>query len=173
MKKLLYLLFLILPVAIFAAGENGASEGTDIIPRTINFLIFAAILYYLAANPIKDFFTGRRSSIADRLNSIQEKLKESAQEKSDAKALVAQAKNEAKKILEDSKNETEILKTKIFENLELDLENLQRGFEDQTSIEKRKMTRVAISEILDDVFAQDSLSLEKDELLNIVMKKVA
>jgi F-type H+-transporting ATPase subunit b len=173
MKKLIYILLLILPVFLFAEGSKEASEGTDIIPRTINFLIFAGILYYLAANQIKDFFTGRRAGIAERLNSIQEKLKESDREKAEAKELIAQAKAEAKEILETSKEETEILKSKILETLELDLENLEKGYEDQISIERRKMTRTVISEVLDDVFAKDSLSLEKDELLNIVMKKVA
>ena len=173
MKKTLYMLFLILPVFVFAAGGEEASKGTDIIPRTINFLIFAGILYYLAANQIKDFFTSRRRSIADRLNSIQEKLKQSAKDKAQAKELIEKAKVEAKSILETSKNETQILKAKILENLQMDIQNLEKGYEDQISIERRKMTRAAISEVLDEVFAKDSLSLEKDELLNIVMKKVA
>jgi len=173
MKKLIYILLLILPVFLFAESAQEASKGTDIIPRTINFLIFAGILYYLAANQIKDFFVGRKTGIADRLNSIQEKLKESSREKAEAKELIQKAKAEAKEILEISKNETQILKAKILENLELDMENLEKGYEDQISIERRKMTRAAISEVLDDVFAKDSLSLEKDELLNIVMKKVA
>ncbi len=171
MKKIIYLLLLILPVTIFASG--GESETTDIIPRTINFLIFAAILYYLAANPIKDFFKGRRSSIAERLNSIQEKLKASTIEKNEAKELIEKAKNEAKSIMEVTKNETEIQKAKILETLKLDLENLQHGFDDQVSIEERKMTRTVISEILDEVFVKESLDLKKDELLDIVMKKVA
>ncbi len=173
MKKMIYLLLLILPVFLFAEGAEEASKGTDIIPRTINFLIFAGILYYMAANQIKDFFTGRRAGIADRLNSIQEKLKESSKERAEAKELIAKAKIEAKNILETSKNETEILKVKILENLKMDIENLEKGYEDQISIERRKMTRSVISEVLDEVFEKGSLSLEKDELLNIVMKKVA
>ncbi len=173
MKKLLYISLLILPVYMFASGGEEASKGTDIIPRTINFLIFAGILYYLAANQIKAFFTGRRTSIANRLNSIQEKLKESAKEKVEAKELIKKANIEAKSILETFEIETKILKAKIEENLKLDMENLERGYEDQASIEKRKMTRAVILEVLDDVFAKDSLSLKKDELLDIVMKKVA
>ncbi|MFK5880737.1 MAG: F0F1 ATP synthase subunit B [Sulfurospirillum sp.] len=173
MKKILYISLLILPVFMFGAGGEEANKGTDIIPRTVNFLIFAGILYYLAANQIKEFFVNRRASIAERLNSIQEKLKNSARQKAEAKELIEKAKIEAKTIMETSKEETQILKAKIFENLELDMENLEKGYEDQTSIERRKMTRAAILEILDDVFEKGSLSLEKDELLNIVMKKVA
>jgi len=167
------MLLLILPIFVYASGSSEGSESTDIIPRTVNFLIFAAILYYYAANSIKDFFTGRKNSIASRLNSIQEKLKESSNQKIEAKELVEKAKIEAKSIMEVSKDETEILKAKILENLKMDMENLEKSFDDQTLIEQRKMTRTVISEVLDEVFAKDSLSLEKDELLDIVMKKVA
>ena len=173
MKKLLYILILILPVFVYASGASEGSEGTDIIPRTVNFLIFAAILYYFIANPIKDFFTGRKNSIAGRLSAIQEKLKESSNQKNEAKELIEKAKIEAKSIMEVSKNETEILKAKILENHKMDIENLEKSFDDQTSIEQRKMTRTVISEVLDEVFAKDSLLLKKDELLDIVMKKVA
>ena len=173
MKKLLFILFLIFPIFMYASGASEGIESTDIIPRTVNFLIFAAILYYFIANPIKDFFRERKNSIADRLNSIQEKLKESNKQKKEAKELVEKAKIEAKSIMEVTKDETEILKAKILENLKMDMENLEKGFEDQTSIEQRKMTRSVILEVLDEVFAKDSLLLKKDELLDIVMKKVA
>ncbi len=173
MKKLLYILILLLPAFVYASGASEGGESTDIIPRTVNFLIFAAILYYFVANPVKDFFTGRKNSIAGRLNSIQDKLKETANQKIEAKELVEKAKIEAKSIMEVSKTETEILKAKILENHKIDIENLEKGYEDQVSIEQRKMTRRVISEVLDEVFAKDTLSLEKDELLDIVMKKVA
>ena len=173
MKKLLCMLLLILPIFVYASGTSGGSESTDIIPRTVNFLIFAAILYYFVANPIKDFFTGRKNSIAGRLNSIQEKLKESNNQKIEAKELIEKAKIEAKSIMEVTKDETKILNAKILENLKMDMENLDKGFDDQTSIEQRKMTRSVILEVLDEVFAKDSLLLKKDELLDIVMKKVA
>ncbi len=173
MKKIILFLMLILPVVIFASGENGAEHGTDIIPRTINFVIFAGIIFYLAAKPIKDFFVGRSSSIADQLNSIQEKLKASNKEKEDAKELVVKAKVSAKSIIETTQQEIELQKAKISEDLKAELGNMDKSFDDHCEIEKRKMTREVITEILDVVFEEGNLSLEKDELLNIVMKKVA
>ena len=82
------LIILLSPLALFA-GEGG----TDIIPRTINFLIFAAILYRFVAAPLKNFFKGRRDEIVTTLKSIQEKVEESKK-----------AKAEAQKKLEDSKH---------------------------------------------------------------------
>lgn len=173
MNKKLYMILLIAPTVIFAAtAENGAHE-YDIIPRAINFFIFAGILYYLIAEPIRSFFVGRKTSIADRLNSIQEKLKESNKEKEDAKELVAKAKVQAKNLLETNQEEIEILKSKILADLDAEIEIIQKGLEDQMQIEKRKMTREVISEVLDEMFSKDMASLQKDKMLDIVMKKVA
>ncbi|EHK1837028.1 F0F1 ATP synthase subunit B, partial [Campylobacter jejuni] len=52
MSKLLFIIFL-LPLYAFGAS-NGSGE-YDIIPRTINFLIFVGILYYFVATPFKNF----------------------------------------------------------------------------------------------------------------------
>ena len=61
-----------------------ADGGYDIVPRTINFIIFAAILYYLIANPVKNAYKGRIEGIAARLDNIEQKLKESKAKKDDA-----------------------------------------------------------------------------------------
>ena len=58
------------PVLLLASSAQGSGV-TDIIPRTINFLIFAAILYYLIAQPAKEFYLSRKGDIANRLDSIQ------------------------------------------------------------------------------------------------------
>ncbi len=167
------LLFLALGIVAFASEAGAESGGTDIIPRAINFFIFAGILYYLVAEPAKAYFSGRRSQIADKLNSIQEKLKASAKEKEEAKELVEKAKATAKEIEKVTENEIKIVEEKIKKEIELELENLEKGYNDRITIEKRKMTREVVSEILDEMFKEGSLTVEKDELINIVMKKVA
>lgn len=70
-------MLLLLPAVMFASGAVEGEGKTDIVPRVINFAIFASILYYLLAKPLKEYFTGRTTEIADRLSSIQDKLKES------------------------------------------------------------------------------------------------
>lgn len=74
MKKLFYFIFL-LPLCAFGAS-NGSGE-YDIVPRTINFLIFVAILYYFVANPFKAFYKNRILRISLKLDEIQKKLLES------------------------------------------------------------------------------------------------
>ena len=53
MKRILLLGLALVPVALFA--NEGAKE-TDIVQRTVNFIIFAGILWYLLADKIKAFF---------------------------------------------------------------------------------------------------------------------
>jgi len=53
MKKILVLMLIIFNVFVFASNSI---SGTDIIPRTINFLIFVAILWYLVGNRAVEFF---------------------------------------------------------------------------------------------------------------------
>ena len=52
MKKMLFIILALSPLALFASED----VQTDIIPRTVNFLIFAGIVYFILADKLKDFF---------------------------------------------------------------------------------------------------------------------
>jgi len=170
--KIRYILLFLAPALLLANG--GDSEGgTDIIPRAVNFIIFAAILYYLLADHVKAAYKGRIAGIADKLNSIQVKVKESISAKETAQAKVEEAKINAKTLIETSKKEAQLLSEKVAKDTELEISNLEKGFQDKTQIEKRRMTRDVVSSVLDEMFENDSVSLDKEELVKIVMKKVA
>ncbi|MCD8476543.1 MAG: hypothetical protein LRY68_00090 [Sulfurospirillum sp.] len=66
-----------------------------------------------------------------------------------------------------------MLSEKITQEAEHEIENLEKVFQDRISIERRKMQRVIISEVLDEMFKEGSISLDNDEVVNIVNKKVA
>ncbi len=170
--KLKYILVLLTPALLLASGAEGHGS-TDIIPRTINFLIFAAILYYLIAEPAKQFYLGRKSSIATKLDSIQVKLRESSNKKENAQQKVEEAKATARVLVETAKKEAVLLGEKIASDVTIEIENLEKTFNDKVSIEKRKMTRSVVTEILDEMFKEGSISLDKDEIVTIVNKKVA
>ena len=82
MLKIVPLLGL-LTVSAFAEGGE-----TDIIARTFNFIIFAGIIYYLIAEPLKSFFENRTLSIENQFKKNQEKLKESEEAKKEATVMV-------------------------------------------------------------------------------------
>lgn len=88
-KYFFVLITLLLPAVVFAAG---AGEETDTVQRIVNFIIFAAIIYYLLANRLKAYFAGRTASIQAELDKVQETLKASEAKVEDAKAQLENAK---------------------------------------------------------------------------------
>lgn len=170
--KIRYILLFLTPALLLASG--GHSEGgTDIVPRAINFIIFAAILYYLLADHAKAAYKGRINGIAERLNSIQVKVKESITAKETAQAKVEEAKINAKTLIETSKKEAQLLSEKVAKDAELEISNLEKAFQEKTQIEKRRMARAVVTSVLDEMFENDAVSIDKEELVKIVMKKVA
>ncbi len=171
--KLKYFMLLLLPVVMFAAGSTDGDRETDIVPRVINFVIFASILYYLIAKPLKEYFTGRTNEIADRLSSIQDKLKESKEAKEQALAGVKDADKKAIDIIETAKKEAQLLSDKISQNLEKELENLQKSHNDRIQMEEKKMVQAVTKEVIDEMFESGKVDLSNSDFLNIIKKKVA
>lgn len=165
-----FLLLLLMPVFVLASGGSGE---TDILPRAVNFIIFASILYYLLADHAKNFYKGRIAGIADRLDSIQRKVKDSLEAKQNALLKVEEAKSNAKSLIETSKKEAELLVKKVQSDTDLELQNLEKAYLEKIEIERRKMARSVVNSVLDEMFDKDAISLDKEELVKIVMKKVA
>ena len=169
--KIKYLLFfLILPLYSFAS--SGETD-TDFVPRVVNFLIFFGILYYLLADIIRNFFSGRIQGIADELENIQKRLKESQSAKVKAIESVNNAKIHAKEIIETAKGEAEILAKKIQDDATNEILSIEKAHSERIEIEERKMVREVVSEIVDDIFEDDSVSLNRDDFVNLVLKKAA
>lgn len=167
-----YILFLIAPLALFA--NSGSSDvGYDIIERTVNFLIFFGILYYLIGEKAKEFYNARINSIADELDVVQSDLKSSEQKKEAAKQKIQQAKDDAKSFLTTSKKEAQILVSKMNEHLQSDMDVLEKTHKEQMLIESRKIKREVISEVLDEMFDGTTLTFDKNEFVDIILKKVA
>ncbi|MDR2635245.1 MAG: F0F1 ATP synthase subunit B [Campylobacteraceae bacterium] len=165
-----YIILFAFPVLVFASGSGGE---TDIFPRTVNFLLFAGLLYYLLANIVKNFFKSRKNSIADRLNAIQDKLKESKKQKTEALEKVEEAKVNAKALLVTSEKENKMMLAKISSDLVLELENLEKTNQEQMDIERRKMVRAVVNEVLCELFTEESIAIDRDKFINIILKKVA
>ena len=164
---------LILFIPAFALASPNADASTDIIPRTINFLIFAGILYYLVAGAAKSFYFGRKERIAKQLDSIQTKLKESNLKKEEALQKVEEAKSNVRMLLETAKKEAVLASEKIALDAVLEMDNLEKAFNDKTNIERRQMQRAIVNEVLDELFKEGSIALDEKEMVNIIAKKVA
>ncbi len=171
MKKIL-LTMILLSVTVFA-NEAVSDGSTDIVQRTVNFLLFAGVIYYLVAEPIKAYFSGRTQSIADELDKVQEKLRESKTAKENALLKVEEAKKFAADLLEISKKENKILNEQIMKQNELDLENLSKQNSTKMDFEQRTMVRDIVSEIMTEALNDQNTSVDKTAMAEIIMKKVA
>ncbi len=169
MKILLSLLF----VSAFAFASGDGNGSTDIVERTVNFLIFAGILYYLLATPVKNFFIGRSNDIAAELERVQEKLRESKRTKEAALQKIEEAEKFAVDLLESSKKENKILNENIMRQCDMDIENIEKQNTALMELEQRKMVRNVVESVMGEVLTQESGSFDKNAMAQLILKKVA
>jgi F-type H+-transporting ATPase subunit b len=180
MKKIVLLSLLILPAIVLANTGHGGEETryfiqtgreSDFWPRVINFTIFASLLYYLAANPIKEFFVGRKEGIASQLKEIEEKLQAAKDEKKDAQSRLDESGKKAEQIIEDAKKEAKLLASKIAQNNVNDLALMDKQFQEKMELEERKSLREAIDEILSDNITNSDISINESKVVDIISRK--
>ena len=173
MKKILFTL-LSLSIAVVASSDAHVDSGaTDIVPRTINFLIFAGVVYYLVAEPIKAYFTGRSAGIADEQNKVKERLEESKKAKELAKSAIDEASKFAQDLEVSAKKENKIINDNIMTQCDSDLQNLENQNGVLMDFEQRAMTREVVDTVMNDVMTQENENFGKESMAQIVMKKVA
>jgi len=182
MKKVLLISLLVLPALLLASSGHGEKAShylmqtgreSDFWPRVINFTIFAALLWYLLANPIKNFFTERKEGIASQLKEIEEKLQAAKNEKKEAQARLDESVKKAEQIIEDAKKEAAILAQKIAEANAQELEVMEKQYAEKIALEERKASREAIDEVLSENITTDDIMLDQAKVIDIISKKVA
>ena len=180
MKKLALFALLVVPAILLASGGHSeesrylmqTGRENDFWPRVVNFTIFAAILYYLLANPIKNFFKGRREGIAGQLKEIESKLQAAKDRKKEAQAHLDESVHKAAEIVEDAKKEAEVLAAKIVEASEKELIILEKQFEEKIALEERKAGRDVIDEVLSENITVDDITLDETKVVDIISRKV-
>jgi F-type H+-transporting ATPase subunit b len=108
--------------ALASGGEGGGgispAKMTDFIWRSVNFVVFAAILIKLVAKPAKAFFGKRSQDIATSLEDLEAQKAAAAQAVKDAEARLAAVAAERDKILQIFIAEGEMEKAKIVQKAE-------------------------------------------------------
>mgnify|MGYP003486992697 FL=1 len=171
MKRILLLGLALAPVAVFASSE-GAVE-TDIVQRTVNFIIFAGILWYLLADKIKAFFAERSLSIQGELDKVQDTLKASQDKVKDAQKKLEEAKKIATEIIDGAKADIDSVKQKVATAVDSDIVNLNKNLEEMMKVETSKAKKEVVTEVLKELLSSENIKLTQQELANIVLKKVA
>jgi F-type H+-transporting ATPase subunit b len=162
-------------ISTYALASSGNAEhsGTDIVQRTVNFLLFAGLIWYLVAEPAKNYFASRSQAIADEMKKVQDKLRESASLKKDVLAKVSAAEKFAEELAVSSKKENKILSESIMNQCESDMEILVKHQASLMEFEQRKMVRSVVEAILEDVLKQSGSDFDKEAMANVILKKVA
>ena len=170
MKRILLLGLALAPVALLA--NEGAVE-TDIVQRTVNFIIFAGILWYILADKIKAFFAERSLSIQAELDKVQDTLKASQEKIKDAQKKLEEAKKIATEIVEGAKADIDSVKQKVAAAVESDIANLNKNLDEMMKVETSKAKKEVVNEVLEELLSSENIKLTQNELVNIVLKKVA
>lgn len=171
MSKIVLLMLMVSTYAL--ASEQGASHSTDILWRTINFVVFAGIVWYFVAEPAKNYFSGRSKSIADELQKVQDKLNESKAAKEKALQKVQDAEKLAKEILESAKKENKILNDSVMSQCNSELEIISKQSVALMVLEKRKMVREVVNTTLNELLSESNDSFDKKAMVDVILKKVA
>ncbi len=181
MKKIIFGLLFLLPVALLAMGGHGEESRyfeqtgrmSDFWPRVINFSIFASLLYYLMANPIKNFFVSRKEAIATQLTEIETKLQAAKKEQLVAQSKLDESEAKVAQIIEDAKKEAMILVKAISEANQQELEAMQKQMNEKIAMEERKAIKETIDEVLSQNIQTDDILIDEMKVVSIISKKVA
>jgi F-type H+-transporting ATPase subunit b len=166
-----------MPLMVLASGHGGSHEvsmtNSDFFHRVLNFTIFAGLLYYLLATPMRDFFKGRSEAIQNQLNEIEAKLEASKKEELDAKERLKKAEIKAKEIVADSEAEAKVLVKQIEEKNRQLLLSLEKQLEEKIEVEKKKMVKVTVKELLENGISAKDITLDSSKIVSLISKKVA
>ena len=170
MKKILLFSFLLfVPLALFASGD----VETDIKERTVNFVIFAAIVYYLLADKLKEIFTNRTKSIQLKLDEVQSALEESENKVHDAKVKLDNAKQLALELVKDAQLDISDIKNRIETSCKKDIAYLEKSFNEKIELERKKANKETINEVLIELFNDGNITMSQENLSKVILKKVA
>ena len=164
MKKTLCAIILLASVSI---------EQSDFVERVINFVIFIAILWYFAFDPIKGIFINRKNAIAARLQEAQDNLQKAKQEKEAALKALEESKEKAKDIITAAKQEAYLVEQKYNEQIKKDIETLKYALELNIEFEQRKAIQESVNKLLDELIKSNDIALNKEEYINIITKRIS
>ena len=175
-KNIALIVAVLVPSLVLAGhGEHHDTTmfNSDFFYRVLNFSIFAGLIYYLVANPIKAFFVGRSQGIANQLEEIEAKLQASKNERLVAEENLAKAQEKAKELVADASNEAKILATNIAEKNAALLSQLEKQALEKQELETKKAMRDTIDSVLNNGITNDDITVDESKVISLISNKVA
>ncbi len=174
-KNIALIVTVLVPSLVLAGhGEDHVTMlDSDFLYRVLNFSIFAGLLYYLVANPIKAFFIGRSEGIANQLEEIEAKLQASKNARLEAEENLVKAEEKAKELVADAVNEAKILAANIAEKNATLLSQLEKQALEKQELETKKAMRSTIDSVLNDGITNDDITIDESKVVSLISSKVA
>lgn len=146
---------------------------TDIVARTVNFIIFATIMYVLINKPLKSFLQSRQNGISEEFTDYEDRytlLKRQFQKAKDKYNGISTKSQEILKQAHEEAKEIEQIKLK---ELEQTLVNMKKSSKNYLINKQLLIKQEIVDNVINDIFKSDELKLSSSDLINIVEKKVS
>lgn len=166
MNKLLYI---VLFSTLVIASEH---PETDIIQRSVNFVIFMVILYKIAYKPLSALLRGRTKDIQSELEALDSEIEEIKEDREKAILSIENAKIKAKDVKKSISAEAKNITARIENETKIELISLEKSYSDKEEIEEKRFTTSIVKEITDEIFADESIIPTNDEISDVIIKKV-
>ena len=160
-------------IGLFASTDVSVEANYDIVARTINFLIFIAIMYYLLADKVKEFLNSRSKEIKNRLDEVQNRLLASKKEKEAAQKAVEDAQKQAQDIISTAKKDAINISENIKKIIIEEIEKLDKHSKEIMEIELKNKRREVVSEVIDSILSDDTLKISEEDIAKKLIKRVA
>ncbi|WP_283491876.1 F0F1 ATP synthase subunit B [Helicobacter pylori] len=162
--------FLILLSPLCATGLDISQ--TDIIERSLNFLLFAGILWYFLAKKLRAFLHSKSLEISKRLEEIQAQLKVSKENKKKLLKELEQAKEKAELIISDANKEAYTIAQKYELQTKIDVENLIKNSKALMDLEVKKIKRELVESVFKDLRESKKVSFNTQDCVNILKQRL-
>ncbi|AGT74434.1 F0F1 ATP synthase subunit B [Helicobacter pylori] len=162
--------FLIL-LSPLGAMELDISQ-TDIIERSLNFLLFVGILWYFLAKKLRSFLHAKSLEISKRLEEIQAQLKVSKENKKKLLKELEQAKEKAELIVSDANKEAYTITQKYELQTKTDVENLIKNSKALMDLEVKKIKRELVEGVFKDLRESKKVSFSSQDCVNILKQRL-
>ncbi len=162
--------FLILLSPLCATGLDISQ--TDIIERSLNFLLFAGILWYFLAKKLRSFLHSKSLEISKRLEEIQAQLKVSKENKKKLLKELEQAKEKAELIISDANKEAYTITQKYELQTKMDVENLIKNSKALMDLEVKKIKRELVESVFKDLRESKKVSFNAQDCVNILKERL-
>ncbi|MGL2685554.1 F0F1 ATP synthase subunit B [Helicobacter pylori] len=162
--------FLILLSPLCATGLDISQ--TDIIERSLNFLLFVGILWYFLAKRLRSFLHSKSLEISKRLEEIQAQLKVSKEHKKKLLKELEQAKEKAELIISDANKEAYTITQKYELQTKIDVENLIKNSKALMDLEVKKIKRELVESVFKDLRESKKVSFNTQDCVNILKQRL-